>query len=107
MIIKWENSLMKALNAIAATAVAASSVIAPMTASADPGKGSGKTVNEYCKYLVDSGFFPNLTVGQCVSINRADGPAGICKLIDYYGLLGLFGFKNRGACVTYFRSLGY
>ena len=41
-----------------------------------------------------------------MGIVRADGPAGTCKVLDLYDLLGALGFKNRGDCVSYLRSLG-
>ena len=94
---------MKSLKLIAAAAVAAASVAATPS-FADAGKGPAKTTAEYCKFITDLGV--TASVGECMGILRADDAPGLCKLIDFYGLLGAFGWSNRGQCVSALRAAG-
>lgn len=56
---------------------------------------------ELCRPLVDAEIFGSL--GECVSIART-APVVICKDLEESGLLDLFGWGNRGQCVSDLRS---
>ena len=92
----------KIINLVAAAAIAAS--LSMPTVSADPGKGSATDAVAFCKDLTDAGV--TSSVGECMGILRSDDAPQICKNLDFAGLLEAFGFKNRGQCVSFARSVG-
>ena len=56
---------------------------------------------QLCRTLVAAQVFPSL--GECVSLFRSN-PAKACQNYDS-GFLAFLGFKNKGECVKFFRSL--
>ena len=58
---------------------------------------SAGTVLDRCKVLVDLGRFDS--VGECVGNGRSN-PVKFCRTLDNLGVLSLFGFENRGDCVS-------
>lgn len=93
---------MKKLACLLAASAFAMSLAATPT-FADPGKGSAKTDVEFCKLVADAGI--TSSVGECMGIVRSDDAPQLCKAIDLSGLLDAFGFKNRGDCVSFLRTL--
>ncbi len=56
---------------------------------------------ELCRLLVAAEMFSS--VGECVGQVRSS-PATLCEGYDR-GFLQFLGFKNRGDCVSFFRSI--
>ena len=89
----------KILAAASSLALALSAMVAvPMPAQAASVDGATEWCQAYAGYS-------GLTVGQCVSYFRSDDIAGLCRILDNFGYLPYYGFKNRGDCVSYLRTL--
>jgi len=61
----------------------------------------------WCKMAVDSGWYDS--VGECVGGYQSNGWApAYCKAPSYFDpsieMWEVYGFKNRGDCVSYFRD---
>ena len=82
--------------AVTAALAMAGAVTAPQAVQAQ-----AKDNVDTCRTLVAAQVFPSL--GECVSLFRS-GYAKACENYDT-GFLAFFGFKNRGECVKFFRSL--
>lgn len=70
---------------------------APVAASA-----AGNDHVQLCRPLVDAEIFGSL--GECVSLVRT-APVQLCKDLQGFGLLELFGWRNLGQCVSDLRAL--
>ena len=90
----------KIASVLASAAVALSFNVSVV--QADPGKGPANDTAEFCKAIADAGVTEN--VGECMQILRADGPPAICRNLERLDLLGLFGWDNRGQCVSWLRA---
>lgn len=85
------------------TAIAASAALAMSASLAMPQQANARAKDEVdlCRSLVDAQLFDS--IGDCVGLLRS-APADICKDYDT-GFLVFFKFKNRGDCMSFFRSI--
>lgn len=89
------------LSLSAAALVFAAPVTVPTAASAAP----ATDVVEFCKAFVAA--TTGVTLGDCVSYFRQDSNAAAatyCRILSAFDLLGDFGFKNVGQCVSTLKS---
>ena len=96
---------MKKITALAASAALALSGGAIVMPGAAAAQGATQQV-EVCQQMVSLQLYSS--VGQCVSIFRANPsayPAKACKRLDDQGFLGFIGAVNRGDCVQILRQL--
>lgn len=92
---------MKILNGLVAAAVTVSAALAPISsasAQTTPSQGENAELLAFCYELIESGDFPGLNLGECMSFNRTVGGPGFkAHLCDYFRESGIL----EEAGVTY------
>lgn len=78
------------------------SLAVPTAAQAAFDDGNAKDAVGFCKAL--NAAHPEVSVGTCVGILRANEAPAVCRLLDVLGVLDIFD-ANRGNCVSYIRHL--
>ena len=94
---------MKMLNGLAAAAMTLSAALTPMTpALAQPTQGANAEVLELCYSLIESGIFPDLNLGECVSFNIVSDKGFAPHFCDFLRETDQLGDMTYAECVRSF-----
>lgn len=87
---------------VVAIALAVPAPVLPMSAAAQDNRGVNADLLEFCAALVESGDFPGLNFGECMSFNltpAAGFQAHLCDYIREADLYEEFGVTSYSDCI--------